>query len=123
MPEVSFTTVVRKAQIWGGQTQSEQDGDGNILVCEFLTKPAADRMRNYAIEKGWHVPDEVSKGKGKKGKFYITILSPPLINYRALLKKYIIEGDNEERYDDDEWDALEEVATEIDQEVDETTSD
>ncbi len=73
-------------------------------------------MRDYAIDKGWHVPDEVSKDKGG---FYVTIFSPPKVDYRALLKKYIIEGDNQDRYTEDEWDVLEDIALEINEEADE----
>ncbi len=119
MPEVSFTTVVRRAQTLGGITQSDQDGDGNILVCEFLNQISAERMRSYALDKYWHVPDEVLK---EKGKFYVTIFSPPQIDYRNLLKTYIMEGNNEEKYDEDDWDALEDVKMEIEEKAEEEES-
>jgi len=123
MPEVSFTTVVRKAQTFGGQTKSKQDGDGLILICQFMTRNAAKRMKDYALEEGWHAPDQISE---EKGMFYLTIFSPPQINYRGLLKQAMVillhevDGDHFSEPNDfaeDEWDAIQEIAEEIDIEL------
>lgn len=110
-PQVSFTTIVRKSQTLGGETKSSQDGDMLILVAVFPDKGTAEEMRYYALDKGWNVPDEVIKqGNG----YGITIFPPPEVDYRALLKKYIVVGGAVEcAFADDEWQAVLEILEEI----------
>lgn len=112
MPLVSFTTVVRRAQTLGGLTKSSQDGDEFILVAEFPDKATAEDMRYYALDKGWHVPDEVAKDKDS---FYVTIFAPPGVDYRNLLKKYMLAVDvtDPDEFTDEEWEVIQEIGQEI----------
>ena len=83
--EVSFTTLVRKAQLLGATTSSDQHGGVPILVCGFAQKAKADEMQEYAVSKGWEIIDDTKEGK----QFLLTITAPQEIDYASLLRRYI----------------------------------
>jgi len=107
---VSFTTIVRKAQLLDATTSSDQHGGVPILVCAFAKKKKVDEMREYVLSKGWEVIDDDKSG----GQYLLTITAPQEINYKSLLQRYIalVKAESGEDYIPDEHESF--SANEID---------